>query len=93
MSIKLTKQHLDKYLANPDICPFCSSEELKAGGSSFVESICSRDIECTSCKETFTEEFVMVGISQNDDILIIHQDNFLDDVEFIYYEGYDGFQQ
>ena len=88
MSQKLTSNHLHDYLANPEVCPFCGSEELKAGGSSFVDAICSRDIKCNSCKEEFTEEFVMVGISQNDDILIVHQDNFLDDVEFIYYDGY-----
>lgn len=88
MSHKLTKQHLDLYLASPDMCPFCGSNDLKAGGSSFIDLVCSRDIECLECKETFTEEFIMVGISQGDEVLITPQDSFLDDNESIYYDGY-----
>ena len=75
MSVKLTKQHLDKYLKNPEACPFCDSDNLKAGSASFIESICSRDITCLSCKEEFIEEFIMVGISQADTVLIINQDS------------------
>jgi len=86
MSAKLTSKHLHAYLVKTEACPFCGAEELKARGSSFVDAICSRDIECLSCKEEFTEEFIMVGISQNDDVLIIPQDSFLDDVESIYYD-------
>lgn len=88
MSQKLTKQHLDKYLKNPEACPFCDSDNLKAGSASFIESICSRDITCLSCKEEFIEEFIMVGISQADTVLIINQDSFLTEAELIYYYGY-----
>lgn len=88
MSGKLNKDHIELYLANPEACPFCGSEELKAGGSSFVELICSRDITCGGCKETFTEEFIMIGISQEDNVFIINQDSFLSDAEIIYYDGY-----
>lgn len=84
MSVKLTKEHLDKYLDNPEECPFCGSDNLKAKGASFIDTICSRDITCNNCYEDFREEFVMVGISKDDieyyqESILVVQDNFLKD--------------
>lgn len=52
-----------KYLDNPNECPFCGSSEISAGHGDFDSDFATRDVECYCCGKIWTEEFKMSGVT------------------------------
>ena len=64
MGKQLTKNQVAAYLEDPECCPFCKSDELKAGYTDYSGLFASRYVSCNNCKENFFENFRMTDISQ-----------------------------
>lgn len=54
----------EKYLKNPNACPYCNSENITAGHITAEDSTAYRDVKCTACNTTWTEEFTLTGITE-----------------------------
>lgn len=58
----------EKYLKNPDQCPFCDSHEIEAGWANFEHIYAYRKVKCNDCGKVWTEKFKMVSVDfENDD--------------------------
>jgi len=56
---------LEKYLKNPDLCPFCGSEDITAGHVDCIDIKAWRNVRCISCKEEWVEEFTITNVKVN----------------------------
>lgn len=53
---------LNDYLKNPNVCPFCGSENISAGDTDFGDINAWRNIKCMKCKKEWTEEFTITRV-------------------------------
>ena len=53
---------LNRYLSNPDKCPFCGGSNITGGDADFDSIKAWRNIQCLSCKEEWTEEFTITNV-------------------------------
>lgn len=56
---KITTEMIEKYIANPTLCPFCGSSEINA---SDFDGYTGR-VDCDNCDETWYEEYKLVSIN------------------------------
>lgn len=49
----------EKYINNPNACPFCGSDSISGEAGEFDNNIAYRDVTCTACGRTWTEGFVL----------------------------------
>lgn len=83
MGKQLNKSQVAAYLEDPECCPFCKSDSLRAGYTDYIGIYASRYITCNNCRENFFENFRMMGITQlefdeevdseEDDYIVIEQ--------------------
>jgi transcription elongation factor Elf1 len=52
-----------KYLNDPDECPFCGSIDITASNGDFGYKTAFRDVQCNDCGKIWTEEFKLTGIT------------------------------
>jgi len=59
---------MEKYMKDPESCPFCGSDNMTGGHAEFSFNQAYRDIKCCNCEKVWTEEFKMtyVTFNQND---------------------------
>lgn len=62
-SEEFKKEIEQRYLDNPNICPFCGSSDITADHPDFNDNVAWRDVECRKCKRVWTEEFKLTGIT------------------------------
>ena len=64
--MKITKEQQEKYLINPDKCPFCGHINIMAIEFDFAGSNeAHRTIECQNCPEVWREVFELSYIENN----------------------------
>lgn len=59
--------NLEKYLKNPDICPFCDSENITTVDHDFSYINAYKNIICRSCDKQWTEEFTITKVVEDDE--------------------------
>jgi len=52
-----------KYLNDPDACPFCGSTNIIGGYVDCGSDMAFRDVQCNDCQKVWTEEFKLIGIT------------------------------
>ncbi len=52
-----------KYLNDPDACPFCGSTNIIGGYVDCGSDMAFRDVQCNDCQKVWTEEFKLTGIT------------------------------
>jgi hypothetical protein len=58
-----TKEQKEKYLANPDQCPFCKSESLRWEFQEFVGlNEAKVQVICKDCNKSFFEYYILQDI-------------------------------
>lgn len=57
--------NVEKYKKNPDVCPFCGSENVTAGDTDFSYINAWRNVKCNSCKKEWTEEFTITNVAES----------------------------
>ncbi len=67
---EITKETQEKYLSNPNACPFCGSEDIS--GSPYFEAeydIVRRSVQCENpnCGLSWTEHFKLSHIDCDED--------------------------
>lgn len=63
MARNLTKKRIEKYLINPNKCPFCGSTLLVVTDTDFInDTVIDRLITCDGCSETFIEKYKLETI-------------------------------
>jgi hypothetical protein len=61
---ELTDEAEAKYLASPDHCPFCDSEQIEAGPYRSEELSVISTVSCTSCGEAWVDEYTVTNIRE-----------------------------
>jgi len=56
----------EKYLENPDVCPYCGSNELRTGETSFDYQSAYRLVSCRKCQREWNETFTLSGMIESD---------------------------
>ena len=59
----VSKARLKRYLANPEKCPYCNSENLNAYGFDAGLDTVWRNINCNNCQRGWTETLTLSGIN------------------------------
>ena len=79
MGKQLSNDQKLAYLIDPECCPFCKAESLRAGYTDYDGIYATRYITCNTCRENFYEQFEMVTISQLefDEEDITFEDNYI----------------
>lgn len=54
----------EKYLKNPNECPFCGSNKINGTGSIEGDNFSEYDCECQDCKKKWTEFYSLVDIKE-----------------------------
>ena len=62
MHLELSTEHIEKYVRDPEHCPFCDSNELLAGELIPEGFSVWREIECEDCHAEWTEVFTLSTI-------------------------------
>lgn len=60
--LDITEKQQERYLEDPNTCPFCNGRELSAGDTDFSDADAWRNIECTSCGRKWLECFQLWSI-------------------------------
>jgi formate dehydrogenase maturation protein FdhE len=62
--MSFTKEQVSLYLSSDgNTCPFCGSEDITAGESTFQGEDAWQEVMCNACLEEWYEDFKMTGIS------------------------------
>lgn len=77
MGKQLNKSQVAAYLEDPECCPFCKSDDLRAGYTDYAGIHAHRYITCNNCRENFFEQFEMTSITQ----LEYDEDDFITEEE------------
>lgn len=56
-----------KYLSNPNVCPFCGSDNITAEHAEFYDNNASRPIACEDCNKEWVEEFTLTYVIFNEE--------------------------
>ena len=62
--MKFTKAQKKKYIENPNICPYCKSEDISGENFEAGYNQAWREIECNSCGKEWMEIFTMTDIEE-----------------------------
>lgn len=57
----------EKYLKNPNVCPFCGSTNITAEHADFDDDYASRPVACEDCNKEWVEEFTLTYVIFNDE--------------------------
>jgi formate dehydrogenase maturation protein FdhE len=57
----------DKYLKNPNVCPFCGSDNISADHADFAWNSGIRPVACEDCNKEWVEEFTLTSVIFNDE--------------------------
>lgn len=60
----LTEEQINKYLKDPNQCPYCSSEEISYTSSHNDDY---RDVHCYTCGKNWIEVFQLITIEEVDE--------------------------
>ena len=66
--MSFTKEQKQKYLENPEVCPFCGKEYLTGRHFNGSYNQAWREIECDSCGKEWMELFTMTDIEEQEDL-------------------------
>ena len=53
----------EKYLKNPNICPFCESNDLDCGRMEADSEIARQNVICNNCLAEWTDEYSLRGVT------------------------------
>lgn len=64
--INVTPEQQRKYKGNPNVCPFCGSDDITAGHFDASHDAAYRDVQCLNllCQMTWTEHFLLSHIDE-----------------------------
>ncbi len=54
----------DRYLAQPDRCPYCGSSDLTGGSLTVDNGSCSQRIWCSDCDHSWYDCYALVGFTE-----------------------------
>lgn len=57
--------NVEEYKKNPDVCPFCGSEDVVGGDTDFSYINAWRNCKCNSCLKEWTEEFTITNVKES----------------------------
>ena len=60
--MSMTEEQLATYLAEPNICPFCESNNLDTEGFSPGHNTVSQDVICLECEESWVDQYTLTGV-------------------------------
>lgn len=67
MAKKITKKIQEKYLDNPNCCPFCGSVDITGDHFEAEDSSAWRKVECNDCGEQWREVFELKFIENDEE--------------------------
>ena len=62
----LTEEQKNKYLASPDICPYCGSDELTLGKVTADVNRTLQSVSCRQCKKRWTSIYELTRIEEDE---------------------------
>jgi hypothetical protein len=62
----LTREQKNKYLASPDICPYCGSDKLSLGKVSAEVNQTVQNISCSQCKKRWTNIYALTHMEEDE---------------------------
>ena len=63
-AFRQAKERQDRYLAQPDRCPYCGSSDLTAGSLTMDRGTCSQRIWCSDCDHSWYDCYALVGFTE-----------------------------
>jgi transcription elongation factor Elf1 len=60
----LTEEQINKYLKDPNQCPYCNSKEISYTGEDDANF---KDVHCKNCKKNWLEVFQLIKIEEVDE--------------------------
>lgn len=57
-----------RYLEDPDSCPYCGSGNICEADHDFGYKSMYRTIRCSSCSKTWTEQYDLVDITEDEEV-------------------------
>jgi len=60
--IDVTEEIQEKYLEDPNRCPYCDSDNINGGHIEAGDNNAWRFVSCKDCKISWTEDFTLTGI-------------------------------
>lgn len=61
---KLTKKQREEYIAHPNYCPYCESEEVSSGNFESDDNYGWRDAHCEDCNKNWQDLYTLTGIAE-----------------------------
>lgn len=61
--LEITQDMQDDYGNNPNLCPFCKSDNISGGHIDAANTYATRNVICLDCKAEWTEMFELIEIS------------------------------
>lgn len=58
---------VEEYKKNPDVCPFCHSEDITAKDWDANYINAWRDVRCRTCNKEWQEEFTLTQVYEYDE--------------------------
>ena len=59
----IAKEKLEKYLENPDHCPFCGSDSIEGNGIEIIFRGAVQEISCIECSSSWLDNYKLSYIS------------------------------
>jgi len=61
--MKIIQEVKKKYFSNPDLCPFCESDNISGDEADFEGKHAYRKVVCEACDMSWVEIFELTNIS------------------------------
>ena len=63
-AFKQAKERQERYLVQPDRCPYCGSSDLTGGSVTMEGGACSQRVWCSDCDHSWYDCYTLVGFTE-----------------------------
>lgn len=56
----------EEHLENPDVCPFCGSEEIQANDEFYEYKAITQVVTCMDCEKSWNEHYTLTSFTHNE---------------------------
>lgn len=62
----LTQSDIDRYVASPNHCPYCESDQIEGRDRDVEDGVATQEIACLDCDAGWKDVYRLIGFSVHD---------------------------
>lgn len=61
----LTKEQIERYMKNPNLCPFCQSTQIAGEQLEVNDGSAFQPVSCLSCGKDWEDNYTLTSVTSN----------------------------